>query len=356
MTVNNLQALRLRSGDRLQVFQHCIGAVILTALFSCPAFAEKAGDAKDDVQSTEGVWSLTSENDIFGGTDRNYSNGIRIERVSPANEVNPVLDWVAARIPILDLDRTELREGWALSHAIFTPEDISLTVPDPNDRPYAGWLYGSATVVATTDNVQDVFQMNLGVVGPSAFGRFVQTNWHDLISVAEPQGWDSQLKDEVGLEIIAQRMRKFEGPDLPFGLETDYALHGGATLGNVRTYGSVGGAARIGWDLDSDFGPPRIRPALAGAGTFEPGQRFGGYVFAGIEGRAVARDMFLDGNLWRDSARITDRRDYVADLQLGIALHQSDVQIALTYVHRTEEFIAQDGPQRFGAVSISVAH
>ncbi len=339
-------------GDKRRILHTLSGAVLIAALFSCPALAD---DQDGETARKSGVWSLTSENDIFGGTDRNYSNGLRIERVSPTNQVNPVLDWVADRIPVLDLDRTQLREGWALSHAIFTPEDISAVVPDPNDRPYAAWLYVSGTVVATTGDIQDVFQINLGVVGPSAQGQFVQENWHKLIAIAEPRGWDSQLKDEIGFEIVAQRLRRFDGFDLPFGLKTDYALHGGATLGNVRTYGALGATARIGWDLGSDFGPPRIRPALAGAGTFEPGQPLGGYIFAGFEGRAVARDMFLDGNLWRDSPRVTGRRDFVGDMQFGIALHGGDVQVAFTYVHRTEEFTAQAGPQRFGAVSISLA-
>jgi len=253
-----------------------------------------------------------------------------------------------------------LRQGFALSHTMFTPEDIETAAPDPSDRPYAAWLYGSATVVGTTrlgarQMVQDILQVNLGLVGPSAGGSFVQENWHDLIQAVEPRGWDAQLKDELGVEVTAQRLRQFEGPDLPFGLETDYALHGGVTLGNVRTYASAGGMARIGWDLSSDFGPPRIRPALAGAGVFQPGQAFGGYLFAGFDGRAIGRDMFLDGNLWRDSARVTDRRDFGADFQAGLALHQGDVQIAFTYIHRTEEFIAQSGPQRFGAVSVSLA-
>lgn len=349
-----------------------IRAAALAALFVSPAIAQADNDRAtckpdaarggEDVPQVarNGVWSLTSENDIFGGTDRNYSNGLRIERVRPANKITPTLCWVAKRIPFLDLNRTELRQGFALSHAIFTPEDITVQTPDPTDRPYAAWAYGSATVVATTrlgqgEMIQDVLQVNLGIVGPSAGGEFVQDNWHNIIEVARPKGWDSQLKDEIGVEITAQRMRQYAGFDLPLGLETDYALHGGVTLGNVRTYGALGGMARIGWDLGSDFGPPRIRPALAGAGVFEPGQPFGGYVFAGLEGRAVARDMFLDGNLFRDSARVTDRRDLVADAQFGIALYQGDVQVAFTYVHRTEEFVAQSGPQRFGALSISIA-
>ncbi len=306
------------------------------------------------------VISVTTENDFFGGgTDRNYSNGVRIEQVSAADNVFPLLEWVADRLPWIDVSRTDLRQGFALSHAIFTPEDIHTTTPDPRDRPYAAWLALSGTVVATDADTQDTLQVNLGMVGPSAAGEFVQNNWHKMIGIDGADGWDSQLKDEPGIEIIAQRLQMIDGPDLPFGLETDFGAHLGVALGNVRTYAATGLAARIGWDLDSGFGPPRIRPALAGAGDFIPGtveDPMGGYVFVGLDARAVARDMFLDGNLWRDSARVFDRRDFVGDLQAGIAVHYRDVQLAFTYVARSEEFAYQDGPQRFGAFSISIAH
>ncbi|MEO0785753.1 MAG: lipid A deacylase LpxR family protein [Pseudomonadota bacterium] len=320
-------------------------ALVLGISFWAPACAEES----------EGVISLTSENDLFGGTDRNYSNGIRIERVSPADRVFPLLREAADLVPGLNLDRVKLRQGFALSHAIYTPENISTPDPDPNDRPYAGWLSVSGTVVASDADTQDAIQLNLGVIGPSAQGKFVQTNWHELINGVEPEGWDSQLKDEPGIELIAQRLQLIDGPDLPLGLETDYGLHVGGALGNVRTYLAAGGMARIGFDLDADFGPPRIRPALSGAGVFRPGQPLGGYVFVGINGRAVARDIFLDGNTFRDSPSVSDRRDIVGDMQAGLALHYRDFQVAFTYVHRTEQFVAQDGPQRFGAISIAIA-
>ena len=126
-----------------------------------------------------------------------------------------------------------------------------------------------------------------------------------------------------------------------------------------QTRSRAGLTARIGWDLDSGFGPPRIRPALAGAGEFIPGTDkapWGGYAFIGVDGRAIARDMFLDGNLWRDSARVEDRRALSGDLQAGLVVHHRDVQVAFTWVTRTEQFAYQDGPQQFGAVSISIAH
>ncbi|MEO0816837.1 MAG: lipid A deacylase LpxR family protein [Pseudomonadota bacterium] len=306
-------------------------------------------------ETTPGVISLTSENDLFGGTDRNYSNGIRIERVSGADRVFPLLRETAELIPGLNLERVKLRQGFALSHAIYTPEDISTPDPDPNDRPYAGWLSVSGTVVASDEDTQDALQLNLGIVGPSAAGKFVQTNWHELINGVEPEGWDSQLKDEPGIELIVQRLQLFDGPDLPFGLKTDYGLHIGGALGNVRTYAAAGGMARIGFDLNADFGPPRIRPALSGAGVFRPDQPLGGYLFVGMDARAVARDIFLDGNTFRDSPSVSDRRDFVGDVQAGVALHYKALQVSFTYVHRTEQFVAQDGPQRFGAISIAIA-
>ena len=315
--------------------------------------------AAQEAERKPPVTSLTTENDVFGGgTDRNYSSGLRLERMSAADDVHPGLEWVAQRLPWLDLDRTELRQGVALSHVIFTPEDKTLTVPDPSDRPYAAWLHGSATVIASDETTQDTLQINLGVVGPSAGGEFVQNNWHKVIGVAEANGWPNQLRDELGVEIIAQRMELFKGPKFPFGLETDFGASIGGSLGNVRTYAATGLTARIGWDLDSSFGPPRIRPALSGAGDFTPGSKaepLGGYVFVGVDGRAVARDMFLDGNLWRDGPRVNDRRTFVGDFQSGIAVHYRDVQVAFTFVQRSEQFVAQNGAQRFGAISVSIA-
>jgi len=332
-------------------------AALVVAFCLCGAGASQEAER---AERKPAVTSLTTENDVFGGgTDRNYSSGLRLERMSAADDVHPGLEWVAHRLPWLDLDRTELRQGFALSHVIFTPEDKTLTVPDPNDRPYAAWLNGSATVIASDDTTQDTLQVNIGVVGPSAGGEFIQNNWHKVIGVAAANGWPNQLRDELGVEVIAQRMELFQGPNLPLGLETDFGMSVGASLGNVRTYAATGLMARIGWDLDGSFGPPRIRPALSGAGDFTPGTQadpIGGYFFFGVDGRAVARDMFLDGNLWRDGPRVSDRRTFVGDVQAGVAVHYRDVQVAFTFVQRSEQFVAQNGAQQFGAISFSVAH
>ncbi len=331
------------------------GPALALGVIGCALEGGLVAAAEPDQLS--GVIAVTSENDLFGGTDGNYTNGLRAEYLSEPEAARGSVRSMAGFIPGLSAERTRMRRGVGVSHVIFTPADITRADPDPADRPYAAWLALSATLIAHDDDTQDSLQVNLGVIGPLAGGEFVQTNWHDLINLQDPRGWDAQLRNEVGIEIIAERQQVvYRTRALPFGLEADAALNIGGAVGNVRTSADLGGVLRLGRTLDArEFGPPRIRPALAGAGGFQRRDGIGGYLFAGVQGRAVARDIFLDGNSFRDSRRVDDRRSFVADLQAGAAVHWESVQLSFTLVHRTEQFIAQDGPQRFGAISLALA-
>ncbi len=312
----------------------------------------------EPISRTPAVISLITENDLFGGTDRNYTNGLRAERYSGAKRAPGILRSASIIFPFIDVDQYEIRQGYGLAHAIYTPEDIEAEIPDPTDQPYAGWLYVSSSVVAVAKNRLDrhALQLNVGVIGPSAGADFVQTNWHEMIDGKEPRGWAYQLDDELGVELIGERVRRIKKTNLgPF--EIDSALHGSLTLGNVNTHGAAGGMARIGFDLDADFGPPRIRPSIGGAGTYNPNDDFGGYLFFGAEGRYVVRNIFLDGNTFDDDGpHVTGRHRWVGDVQGGIAVNLGAVQAAFTYVHRTEQYKAQDGASRFGALSVSLAY
>src|SRR5690606_30937471 len=120
---------------------------------------------------------------------------------------------------------------------------------------------------------------------------------------------------------------------------------------------------RIGQELDSDFGPPRIRPGLPGSEAFRPdGPRirpglpgseaftpdggFAWYLFAGAEGQVVLRNIFLDGNTFQDSHSV-DRRVLVGDLQAGFALIYESWRLTYTHVLRTPEFEEQKRRRSF---------
>ena len=91
-----------------------------------------------------------------------------------------------------------------------------------------------------------------------------------------------------------------------------------AALCNADTYGSVATTLRIGNRLANAFVPPRIRPSVAGSEYYEPGpdERHGAYLFFSIGARAVARNIFLDGNTFTSSYTV-EKKDVVGDLQVG---------------------------------------
>ena len=121
-------------------------------------------------------------------------------------------------------------------------------------------------------------------------------------------------------------------------------------LGNVFTYAGLGGTLRLGQGLDRDFGPPRIQPAPPGSGYFVPGGRFGWYLFAGMDGRMMLQNIFLDGNTFQDSHRV-DKNLWVADFVGGVAVAAHGVRLSATYVQRTPEFKGQRRPDHFGSLA-----
>lgn len=64
----------------------------------------------------------------------------------------------------------EARGTLGIGQQIYTPEAIHIATPDPNDRPYAGWLYLSAGGVAYDDTNLTAVELQVGLVGPSAHG------------------------------------------------------------------------------------------------------------------------------------------------------------------------------------------
>ena len=80
--------------------------------------------------------------------------------------------------------------------------------------------------------------------------------------------------------------------------------------------------------------------------------RFSAYAYASGEARAVARDIFLDGNTWRASHSV-EKRPLVADLSLGFVLHWPSFQLAYTQNYRTKDFYGQARRDVFGSVAFS---
>lgn len=298
------------------------------------------------------TYSLLIENDSFTGTDQHYTNGLRLSYLSAGDAVPGYIRRFAQAVPFVRPNAV-LRAGYAVGHNIYTPNDIASTAPVPHERPYAGYLYAGFAVVAEADNILDTWELDLGVVGPAALGEQVQNDFHRLIGVPVARGWAHQLKDEPTVALTHERKWRHLWRHPRSGLGTDVTPHLGIGLGNVASYLNGGLTLRVGEGLDRDFGPPRIRPSLPGSGFFRDPDGIAWYLYAGVDGRLVANNIFLDGNSFRDSPSV-DKKARVGDLQVGLVVTFSQVRLAYTHVFRSREFVGQVEGDHFGAVSVSL--
>lgn len=328
-------------------------ACLAVLIGATPTLAQEEGLRRTGVEGADkAFFGLQVENDLVSGNDRHYTNGLRAVYLAPENATPEWAQRLADAVPVFPGGAVR-RYGLSLGHSIFTPYDTQATRPLPDQRPYAGWLYGSVGFVSDTGRRLDYLELQLGVVGPSALGEMVQNDWHSLIGVNEARGWDNQIKDEPAILLAYERKVHAWRSVQAGGFGADFTPHFGVQLGNVMTSAAAGGTFRLGFDLPDDYGPPRIRPGLTGSTYFVPGGAAGWYLFAGVEGRIVARNIFLDGNTFRDSASV-DKLPVVGDVQAGLAVTVGDVRIAYTQVLRSREFRQQNDPDSFGSLSLSV--
>lgn len=321
--------------------------LLLLAAHAAPLLAE------EPPWPDRGTLSVIYENDTFAGTDRNYTNGIDISYLSGPQGAPAPSRWLARTLMRATADDAVFA-GLSIGQSIFTPRDTETTTPLPDQHPYAGWLHATFLTAVDSGTTLDSLALDVGLVGPSSGAEWVQNNVHDLMGADESQGWDNQLRDEFGFVVTYERKWRALAEWRRGGLGVDVMPNAAVSLGNVLTQGALGLTLRAGRDLGNDFGPPRVRPALGGAGFFTPRSTWSWYFFVGANGRAVAYNIVLDGNAFRDGGPSVNRKPLVAEGQAGFVLQIGRVQSAFTVITRTDEFSGQGKQELFGAVSLSM--
>jgi hypothetical protein len=143
------------------------------------------------------------------------------------------------------------------------------------------------------------------------------------------------------------------------GFDWELLPHAGAAIGNVYTYANAGAELRMGLNLPDDFGTASIgtaattsTPVDGNLGADRAWFDLGAYAFARVDGRAVAHNIFLDGNTFGDSHSV-GHNVFVADLSVGVAINIKNTKLAYALVYRTKEFRGQEADQIFGTVSLN---
>lgn len=340
-------------------------ALLLFAFTGAPALL--LGATPSGSQPSHGTLGIYLENDAFGGTDRYYTSGAKIswssadlENLADAPYSSPFLG-LFNLLPYINDAAYQKNLLFALGQNIYTPDDTQTQTLIKNDRPYAGWLYLGVGVVWKTSEVRNTLALNIGVVGSWSYAEQAQRLVHDARGIDHPRGWDNQLHNELGLTAVYLRNWRWPKQTRRSGVDWELLPHAGLALGNVQTYANIGGELRVGLNLPDDFGTTTIGPA-ASTSTPVDGPLaaprssidFGIYLFGRVDGRAVAHNIFLDGNTFGSSHSV-DRKWAVADLSVGVGVNCKNTKLAYALVYRTEEFKGQKEGQIFGTVSVNFA-
>lgn len=291
---------------------------------------------------------LFVENDKWAHTDRYYTNGIKFGIGKPLKVLETPL---AELLRSLDRDGGEdVHVGLFLGQNMYTPRDISIAAAQPNDRPWAAWLYLGGVAQRARGNLLNTLEIDVGVVGPAALGEQVQDGWHRLIGTGRPKGWDNQGPSEPAFMASFLHKRRY---GIGGNGNADIVAHAGASLGTVMTNARAGALLRLGQGL-TGFGPDTIEPggAMLQATRARQGREW--YLFAGIDHRAVARNIFLDGPAFHDGPSV-ERRDHVFDTSLGFSFRYNGLRFSWTRIRRSEEFRSAaggGGVQRFDSLNL----
>ena len=312
------------------------------------------------------TFSFYWENDSVTGSDQDYSNGLKLTWSRPywADPAmrNTVTDWTFRHLPFIQDEKKLRATAFSLGQYIYTPKDTDRSDLIVNDRSYAGYSFMGFGFLAQTATRRDVWEVDIGIVGPWSLAENAQNSFHDLIKTRRAQGWDHQLGNEPGLELIYESKWRFLHAGLRQGWGVDLIPHLGAQLGNIATSAKAGGELRFGWSMPQDFGTCPIRPACDAGSALDreaeipaTSKRISFYWFVAVEGRAVLRDIFLDGNTWQKSHHV-DKEIYVAELMGGLALSYGRYKLSYAWVRSTPEFKQRKDDHAFGTINFSFAY
>ena len=348
--------------------------VILTALASLadgasaqpePTLADEAlsADLSMDASDLESdrAWRFrgafaTHENDgsfiePFDDDDRHYTSGAKMDLVFDPGFDAETREFLA---PASKWPDAKLALGVVIAQHIYTASDIEVRDPAPDDHPYAGYLYAGVYFQRATERVHDHFELDVGVVGSWSLAEDAQRFVHGLPGQLEPQGWSTQLANELAINFRYQRSWK-TGVGAWGGLEFDAIPRLGFDLGNVFIRGNTDLTVRVGKHLPSDFGPGRMLDYRDATGGWSDEHAWGAYLYGRAGARAIGRNMFLDGNTFADS-RSTDPERLVGEFEVGIRaavdLWGGDLEIGYGWTLYSHEYRAQTDTDTVGAFTI----
>lgn len=348
-----------------------LGLFFLTSLH---LYAEENNKLIPDFH--DGTISFYLDNDLFFGSDRDYTNGARLAWISGErknlNDISPIQRGLEAlsgndgKSNIFSAiwgfephEELSYQYGAALSQLIYTPTDTSAT-PPKNERPYAAWAGLGFSLHVSNEKAINSIELNLGLVGPDALGEQFQDTVHNIIGSELFNGWHNQIPNELTFNIHFNQKRRYTIIDEIFG--TPFSLNSfseiGSSFGNFRVDASIGWQYQLGYNVPVNFSDPRLSPTANAVSWSTSGSRpnFSAYLLGGVKGSIVLQDITIDGPVFSSFDSGASSRLFQAEFFYGLGVRYKDYELSYIKTSRTKEYDRQSDSQDFGSLAIRISY
>lgn len=296
-----------------------------------------------------------SENDKWSliHTDRYYTNGIRFGYISPEYDFQKeknIMNW-GGKVAIALADKPHVTSfNLSISQEMFTPNLHIPVIAD--DHPYAGYLYFNMGVIQRSADMQERIFLKLGIVGRESLAELCQDITHDIINVDKFSGWKDQINTEPIINIQYQITKKYPLFNSKY-VDIDILGSFEAALGNADTHIGAGGIFRIGYNLESDFGPAKINHMGDGSPAYNDDPYF--YIFAGTSARIVIRNMFVQGNTVGGKKFNYTLNFLRFESALGLIAGYKGCRLGYSFNALSRDYMEQYSSHTFGTLFLDIA-
>lgn len=275
------------------------------------------------------------DNDFFSGEDRYYTQGINIEWASP------VLNNFIAHKILLKPSSWDKTFSIAAEHNAYTPTSIQSDSILYDNRPFAAALFAKFGVMATQPEKKRRLSstLSIGIIGPAAAGKEMQTGIHEATGNIIPKGWQYQVQNDLVLNYQINYDKNI------FAFGDYFSLDGNAMarLGTLSTKTSLGLQFSVG-HFDNFY-------------RSDSRKKFTIMLYAAPKINAIGYDATLRGGIFTPGDPYTinasEIRRFIFETRYGLRVSYKSICLSYFQSYQTKEFNSGNN-MRFGGVQLAV--
>ncbi|WP_461451776.1 lipid A deacylase LpxR family protein [Mucilaginibacter sp.] len=248
--------------------------------------------------------------------------------------------------------------GFEAGQKIFNPQSGTIALypggpdnPGYIDRPFAAYLYAGSTLNFLYNDESNLkLSAQLGMIGPDAYGKQVQTWVHKTFGFYHPSGWEYQIDNNAVLNLSAEYNRLLTRVDF-----FDVSLISYGNLGNGFSGAGAGPLLRFGL-FNQLFNSISTQSTAIKKNKTTPLHKRELFAYYKPQFNWVAYDATIQGGLFTghnaDSMEVTsDKNPFMLSNEVGISYTDNRFVLNLAAIYNTKNTREMIRPHQWGAIT-----